>query len=141
MSTSVFTHARAAAAIRRHLPRGWTFVERATMPNNWLGFCDWDKHEIVVLPVCNRERLYVFLHECGHVHCGHQAEIVHGAEHEFEAEQYAHKAMRGAGFAVPRQVTDDARAYVRRLVEAEVDEQHTSRVLRFAYGRDWKDYV
>ncbi len=58
-----------------------------------------------------RRRLYVFAHECGHVALAHNRSTPAYIK-EYEAEQYAHAALRRHGIAVPRKETDRAKRYV-----------------------------
>src|SRR5690606_7683944 len=56
-------------------------------------------------------RLYIAAHEAGHVALGHNDDVPRHRE-EFEAEQYAHKALRRHGIAVSRKSTNSAKRYV-----------------------------
>jgi hypothetical protein len=65
-----------------------------------------------------RRALYVYLHECAHfvLHAGDK----HGERpryvEEYEAEQWAHKAMRVAGIPVPRAETRQAKENISYLL-------------------------
>ena len=70
-------------------------------------------------PTTTRKRLYILAHECGHVY------HVHGRRgaprkprhrEEYEAEHYAHAALRRHGVAVPQDMTARARRYVARKI-------------------------
>lgn len=88
--------------------------------------------------------LFVFLHECGHVHnrhCVKDGKIVGSrAREEYEADQYAIKAMKTYGVPVPRHRLAFQKKEVRELVELTPDEEHDEDVLRYAYGRDWRKH-
>lgn len=58
-----------------------------------------------------RRRLYIWAHECAHVALEHgKGEATH--RKEYEAEQWAHAALRRHGIPVPRRATNRAREYV-----------------------------
>jgi hypothetical protein len=62
-----------------------------------------------------RNRLYVWAHECGHVTLKHNnTKPRHIAE--YEAERWAHAALRRHGIAVPRKQTKRAKDYVARKI-------------------------
>ena len=58
-----------------------------------------------------RKALYVFLHECGHLHL-HRKTSKSRHRREFEAELYAHCRMQEAGIEVPESMTENARRYI-----------------------------
>jgi hypothetical protein len=65
-----------------------------------------------------RKQLYVLAHECGHIalhaygrYKGRPAYVT-----EFEAEMWAHDALRRHGVAVPRAMTASARLYIGRKI-------------------------
>ena len=60
-----------------------------------------------------RNQLYILAHECGHVALGHCNKKPRHRQ-EFEAERYAHEALRKHGVPVPRKMTERAKRYVRR---------------------------
>lgn len=63
-----------------------------------------------------RRRLYILAHECGHVALNH-ANSKPSHRQEYEAEQYAHDAMRRHGVAVPRKETNAAKEYVAQRID------------------------
>jgi hypothetical protein len=73
------------------------------------------------------DSLHIFLHECGHVHCGHYDSRIRGGVcrlpeylKEMQAEQWALATMRKHGIKVPRHVINDMREYVaNKIVKAE----------------------
>lgn len=58
-----------------------------------------------------RKALYVFLHECAHLHL-HRKTSKPKHRREYEAEMFAHEKMQEAGIPVPEQMTQSARKYV-----------------------------
>ncbi len=66
-----------------------------------------------------RRRLYILAHECGHVACGHLGARSGQPRHreEYEAERYAHAAMRRHGICISRKSTENAKKYVARKIE------------------------
>ena len=58
-----------------------------------------------------RKALYVFLHECGHLHL-HRRTSKSRHRREYEAEVYAHCRMQEAGIEVPESMTENARRYI-----------------------------
>ena len=70
-------------------------------------------------PTTTRKRLYILAHECGHVHHAHgRRGTPRKPRHreEYEAESYAHAALRRHGVAVPQDMTARARRYVARKI-------------------------
>lgn len=70
---------------------------------------------ISVPPPTTRRRLYVFAHECGHVLLGHDGRKTRHRE-EYEAERWAHDALRRHGIRVSRRSSHSAKKYVRRRI-------------------------
>jgi len=72
-----------------------------------------------------RKSLYIFLHECAHIHLGHCELTEKGRRksrkprhvEEMEAEKWAHATMRLEGLAVPRSMTARAKSYVSWKIE------------------------
>ncbi len=136
-----------------HWPHGWVVYERTPINSKGqfksvvglvAGLTRPELKIIEVSDVVCRETLYVFLHECGHVNCGHFAsddeESLPLAQHEYEAETYAINAMRAGGLSVPRKTLKGAREYVRKCIEEEPDRIQTKEVLKFAYGSRWRQH-
>lgn len=75
----------------------------------------WSKDRRIQAPEGKtRKQLYILAHECGHVALGHGESRKPKHRREYEAEQYAHEALRKHGISVPRSMTDRAKEYVRR---------------------------
>jgi len=64
-----------------------------------------------------RKQLYILAHECGHVALGHGDKRRPRHVEEMEAEEWAHKALRRHGVAVPRQMSQRAKRYVARKID------------------------
>lgn len=148
------TEDEVSRAVKLHLPRGWKlkWKKGRTYPGEKFyvkghgyvrGIAHLDDRFIESIEPTTYYNLAVFLHECGHAQLGHvhdEGTIDYGAEIEYEAEQYAIKAMRAMGLTVSAKYLRDAKKYVRDCVEEEPDVQHSDAVLKFAYGRKWRDY-
>lgn len=103
--------ARFEALAMTYVPAGWDVHHRKSLS----GRCWYDLKLIAAPRPVTRRALYIFLHECGHANSPHHASrSVPSYVKEFEAEIFAHQTMRGAGIAVPRSMTQRAKAYVRR---------------------------
>lgn len=89
----------------------WEFHEKGLKGRAWFK----RKHVLCPKPT-TRRRLYILAHECGHVALNH---VTSKPSHrkEFEAEQYAHEALRRHDVAVPRKETERAKAYVARRID------------------------
>lgn len=153
MSTREPKRTKLWAVAEEHLPRGWTFIEHSPQrsgkfygimedeePYLVFGETDFDKKEIHCVRIVDRFSLAVFLHECAHAHMQHGRSSDSAAQDEFEAEMYAIKALRAAGLSAPRKYLIGARDYVAAHVVAEGGLDHSEEVLKFAYGRNWRDH-
>lgn len=145
------TIARIREIADTHRPRGWEIEERGPVkgdyfkpyhgPNEFgetLAFADFEAKKIVCPPLVCRSSLFIYLHECGHVHMQHgrNANDVPAWEEEYEAERYAIDAMRSEGVAVPLEAIRAAKRYVRQCIESKYnDETVPRRIFRWAYGR------
>ena len=135
--------------MERLTPRGWLVVEkepeegRAQFKDRELGMvagvCDLETKTISTIIVDDRESLFVFLHEVGHATFGRLSDEFHRADEEFEAEMFAILAMRGLGFAVPRHALRQARKNVRDCLKL-YGHDASDDALKFAYGKNWRDY-
>lgn len=110
---------RIEGIIRRHRPRGWTLRFRASGPAA-IAYVD-DKTRVLKCPrIVDRETLFFFFHEVGHIRCGHFDDKVVTYVEEYEAERYAIAAMRAEGIPVSRQSMIDARERLRlHIADAE----------------------
>lgn len=75
---------------------------------------------IKVPPPTTRRRLYIFAHECGHVALNHVGKKPRHRQ-EYEAERWAHDALRRHGIAVPKKSTARAKKYVRQKIRQAID--------------------
>ena len=124
----------------QHKPSGWTLEEVTPASNGMFyyggdyvyGLTIWDTKTIRTLLITDRATLAYALHECGHVHMGHEYDTEYGAIQEYEAEQYAIKAIRAAGMSFPRPAMEEARAYVRSFLEGDPTGDYPEHVRRFA---------
>jgi len=103
-----------------YVPADWTVEYRKSLS----GRCCYETRVIVAPQPLTRKSLYIFLHECAHVHLhypiymrsknAYRRKLKHVIEHE--AELWAHEQMRKHGIAVPRVMTVRAKSYVRRKI-------------------------
>lgn len=133
------------AICKQHRPKCYRVVERE-LKGEHDGFVNFPKRTIVVYPVTDNYDLFVYLHECGHVHSGHgQGESTPAWRDEYEADQYAIKAMRAGGFAINRKQVTEFRRQVAEAIEKWEQEtgEHVNDedVLRYAYGRSWRKHT
>lgn len=131
-------------------PRGWRLIEQ---PSNgkFDGHADGETRTIRCLPLTDTYALFVFLHEVGHVRCGHLRLGHQKASwlEEYEAEMWAINAMRAAGFPVTKEMLHNARDNVANHVmqfehqnylqgvHVEIDHE----VLKFAFPDCWRDFI
>lgn len=107
--------ARFEALAMTYVPAGYKVTYRKSLTGRCWYSPRW---EIAAPRPVTRRALYIFLHECGHANSPHHASrSVPSYVKEFEAEMFAHQTMRGAGIAVPRSMTQRAKAYVRRKMK------------------------
>ena len=97
-----------------YVPEGWTVAYRKSLS----GRCYHSRNHIDAPRPVTRKSLYIFLHECAHAILHHAAPGKNKPSHvkEHEAETWAHATMREHGVAVPRVMTTEAKAYVRRKI-------------------------
>lgn len=141
----------------KHKPRGWKLSATGIHPDKGDGFltiahANWGNKTITHPPIVDRSTLMVFLHECGHVYHKHDKDTDHHAvDIEWEAEQYAWRAMRAEGVAVPRWAAKSLRRYLRNIIEGMYDEDAchdpgydkadvppSDEIMRFVYGAGWR---
>ena len=145
-------HARAAAAARyaqlgRVLLAEVGMTESQVEPRTRLsGHAQWLLGAPFIAapwPTTTRRRLYILAHECGHIALRHggpgRPKRIPAHRKEYEAEHYAHAALRRHGVAVPRRMTDSARRYVGRKISQALKrgakrENIDRAALRFARG-------
>lgn len=134
---------RIRAVVAKRLPRGYKLKER--LPTDDLeGYASSEPKRIVCPPLIDRFALGVFLHEVGHVVLGHlRSDDLPGWREEYEAEQWAMKAMRAEGFRVSDEFAGRARHNVRCCIEKALDKEPDcvidEEVLRFAFPDTWRE--
>ncbi len=104
--------ARARQLMHAHKPRGWSIKMGGAQRRGASGLCDWDSRTIYVPLVCDDYSLMVYLHEVGHAKLRHKDSKAPSHVIEYEAEMYAHAALRACGFWVSREITRTAKNYV-----------------------------
>lgn len=100
-----------------------------------------------------REKLYVNLHERGHLLLGHfgrywtrspflkkrytRAREKHEHQYEYEAEMFAHKKMRENGIQVPRKMTLNAKLYIQSCIASDQKRgiKINPKIMRWAFSR------
>ncbi len=115
------SQARIDGIIRRHLPRGWKHEQRKTVylhGENVRGYVEFIERKIITETVKDRETLFCFLHEVGHVRCKHVGIGIPRYIEEYEAEWYAITAMRNEEIPVPQEELFFAKQNVRDQVRA-----------------------
>ncbi|MEZ5944947.1 MAG: hypothetical protein R3C18_26480 [Planctomycetaceae bacterium] len=86
-------------------------VETIEYHNRLAGWAVVESKRVRVPYPTTRRRLYIVAHEAGHVALDHRgAKPKH--RQEFEAERYAHDALRRYGISVPKKSTAQAKRYV-----------------------------
>lgn len=98
-----------------YLPAGWTVSYRKSLS----GRCHHSEKRLAAPRPITRNALFIFLHECGHAHlhddaAGRRMDGKRKPTHvvEYEAEMWAHAAMREHGIPVPKKMTERGKAYV-----------------------------
>lgn len=88
-------------------------VEIVTFHDKGLHGKAWsDERRIFAPRPTTRRRLYIVAHEAGHVHYQHGRSKMPIHRIEYEAERYAHDALRRHGIAVSKRSTEQAKRYV-----------------------------
>jgi hypothetical protein len=102
----------------RHLPKGWTAIETKWHNKLKCGAAYPDTKQITVPYLNDAMTVYIYLHECSHVHLGHFREPYLPLHiEEYQAERAALSLARIEGLRLPRSVTLAAKDYVRRCIE------------------------
>ncbi len=124
--------------IKSHLPKGYRLKE-INLHGNTAGYAT-SNREIICEPITDRERLFVFLHECGHVHNSHLRKNIDipAWQEEYEADQYAIVAMRSAKIPIPKVILAHHKSLVRMAINLDPDGTDNVKALHYAYGREWR---
>lgn len=120
------TKRQLADIVRRHKPRGYRIRHTKRMTKLMNGYASYRRKVLVVPQLINVEGLYVYLHECGHVHMCHFHKKVRPIPHreEYEAELYAINALRAERVFFPLRLRQAARAYIARHVRQDRKAKH-----------------
>lgn len=113
--------------MRRHRPHGWKVIHRNYVSKTAIALSIHDaKGKRIICPqVVDRETLYLYLHECGHVHLGHFKLDLETPREEYEAERWAINTMRSEGIPVPRECLRKAKLRVQsHIINAGSAEAH-----------------
>lgn len=125
--------------INEHRPKGYLLKRRKLGDLN--GYAAFQREIVVDCSLDDRTALFIFLHECGHVHHQHLRQRHHEEvpdwQCEYEADQYAIKAMRAHKIPVPRAVLEGHKSELRALID-KAHEEVPKPVLRYAFGRHWR---
>lgn len=108
---------RSRHIMHAYLPKGWKVKMGGSYQPGASGLCAYSvRGGTIYCPfVCDDYSLYVYLHEVGHAKL-HKTTKKPSHVVEYEAEQFAMKAMRDCGFSVRRAMLDGAKAYIREEI-------------------------
>lgn len=113
------TAGRARDIMHLYKPRGWKIVMGGAQQAGASGLCDYVNRTLWVPLVCDDYSLVVFLHEVAHSKL--HADVRYPAHiQEYEAEQWAFKALRACGFKVTRDILMRAKDNVRDHVVCDI---------------------
>ena len=118
MSNQITT-GRARHLVKMHTPKGWKVKMGGSYNRGASGLCAYNLKTIFCPLVIDDYSLVVFLHEVGHVKLHKPDSDKESHVEEYEAEQFAFAALRGAGFHVTREILRSAKDNVRTHILAE----------------------
>ncbi len=134
------------AIVRKHLPRGYRLHELEGDRQFEASVSSTTK-TIRCRPIIDNYDLFIFLHECGHVHLKHvntNCDAVPFAHDEYEADQYAIRAIRASEFSLERECIRVQKQSLREIIEytREYDPRpiDDDEILKYAYGREWRKH-
>lgn len=141
---------RIREVVRQHHPRGWRLIERH--PRYQSDGQALPPNRIYAPPLRTVYALYVYLHEVGHVRHKHihpgraTANDPPEWQVEYEAEIYAIKSMRAAGFSVEKYVLDAARENVAMHLDntfhhPNEDEEAYPEAVKFAFPKTFREWL
>lgn len=107
--------ARCTIVAAKHTPANVTVVYRKSL-SGWAWFA---KRQLHAPRPKTRKSLYIYLHQCAHFYL-HVKSKKPAHMQEYEAEVWAHEAMRKAGIRVPRSMTRQAKVCVARKIRQAV---------------------
>jgi hypothetical protein len=114
---SQLTRERIDEIVKRYRPKGWRVRESKHRYKSRSALADPARRVFYVPTLCDANALFLFLHECGHVHLRHWHIKQPAHREEFEAERYAANTLRSEGIQLPRWILDDARTRVGMHIE------------------------
>lgn len=122
------TQERINEIVKRHRPRGWRVRQSH---HRW----KWESAEaddgirngvrvgprfIAVPTIIDDDSLFLYLHECGHVHQGHFKIKLPRHREEFEAERYALHVFRNEGIPVTKTIMKAVRTRLCAHIEYDI---------------------
>lgn len=133
--------AKIAAIVKYRTPKGYRVIEHRDPHGG--GKAQDEPKTIYCPPLRDRYALGVFLHEVGHVLLGHFKTDIPTWREEYEAEQWAIKAMQADGVRVPDEIRGAARHNVRchceKALAKDPDAEIDLEVLKFAFPDSWRE--
>lgn len=104
------TQERINEIVKRHKPRGWR-VRQSSHRWTWESAeADNAERTLSVPTIICDVSLFLYLHECGHVHQGHFRIKLPRHREEFEAERYALHVFRTEGIPVTKDIMKGVRS-------------------------------
>jgi len=116
----VLTQERINGVVHRHRPKGWRVRESKHRYAVSSAEAHYEKRTLYVPTICDKNSLFIFLHECGHVVSRHFHLDLTAHREEFEAERYAIHVFRNEGIPLPRSVLDEARSRIRGIINQDI---------------------
>jgi hypothetical protein len=105
----VLTQERINEIVKRHRPRGWR-VRQSRHRWTWESAEADNIKRILSVPTLKDDiSLFLYLHECGHVHQDHFKIALPRHREEFEAERYALHVFRNEGIPVTKAIMSGVR--------------------------------
>jgi hypothetical protein len=129
--------------VKKHKPRGYRLLMRKL--NATYGLAQFVRQITIDRELPEREALFYFLHECGHVNLRHlkvEQQFQPTWLMEYEADQYAIKAMKADGIPIPRRCISENKEVMRDYIKKahDIGQMVDDAVLKYAYGRDWRKH-
>jgi hypothetical protein len=105
----VLTQERIDEIVKRYRPRGWR-VRQSRHRWEWKSAsANYNRRTLYVPTLKDAPSLFLYLHECGHVHQGHFKITLPRHREEFEAERYALHVFRNEGIPVTKAIMSGVR--------------------------------
>lgn len=106
---------RARHIMHAYKPKRWKIIMGGAQQRGASGVCDFTQRAIYIPLVCDDYSLGVYLHEVAHAKLHRHSIRPHHMD-EYEAERWAHQALRDCGFRVSRTITSAAKSYVAECI-------------------------